>query len=115
MLRHWLLQFFGSEFQQAGPVLIILVLAQMMNVAAGSAGTLLVMTGHERDVVVALGVSTAVLLILSVLLIPVWGVVGASLASAASTIIWNLILVPMLSIRVGIDSTALGWISRWKA
>ena len=48
-------------------------------------------------------------LLLSALLIPPFGMVGAALASTTSLIAWNLILVVRVRQRLGIDSTCLGW------
>jgi O-antigen/teichoic acid export membrane protein len=113
LLRHWLLQFFDSEFQNAEPIISILILGQMINVAAGSAGLLLIITGHEKDAIKGVGISTVLLIALNAILIPIWGVVGAAFATVASMILWNLILIIMLYKRTGINSTALGWMSRW--
>ena len=43
-----ILQIFGPQFKEGAGVLRILALGQLVNVATGSVGVLLVMTGHEK-------------------------------------------------------------------
>ncbi len=108
---HWFLLIFGQEFTQGQAALTILSASQLVNAATGSVSLLLIMTGHERDVAVSVGISAMVNIILNAILIPLWGVEGAAAATASSRVIWNLLLVVLAYKRLGIYSTALGKIS----
>ncbi len=107
--RHWLLLLFGQEFQEAGNVLIILTIGQLVSVAAGSVGLLLVMTGHERNTLFAIAISSAVTVVLNLLLSPFWGIAGAAVATTTSMVIWNLILIFQVRRKLNIDPTVFGF------
>jgi O-antigen/teichoic acid export membrane protein len=112
---HWFLRvFFGAEYVQAQNALFILSWGQVINVAMGSVGLLLIMTGHEWDAAFGIGASTVVNLVLSALLIPRWGLEGAALSAATSMVLWNVLMAVALYRRVGIHSTLFGKIGfRW--
>jgi O-antigen/teichoic acid export membrane protein len=83
-----LLAIYGPGYAQAYPSLIVLVIAQLVNTLCGPVGALLTMTGHEWYTFWVLGFSTLVNVILTILLIPFWGLAGAAVASASTTIFW---------------------------
>jgi O-antigen/teichoic acid export membrane protein len=88
----WVMSIFGSQFADKGPVLALLAVGQFINVAAGSVGFLLMMSGNEqaarRDVMLGSGMN----LILNMLLIPPFGLMGAAVATSMSWIVLNLLL-----------------------
>ncbi|WP_431023360.1 lipopolysaccharide biosynthesis protein [Halomonas sp. H5] len=98
----WVLGFFGNEFQAAVPLLRMIALAQLVNVATGSVGFLLNMTGHEalmRNIALtcnALGLG------LFFVLIPLFGVMGAALALAFVLVVQNLVALFFVWRRLGI-------------
>ena len=99
---------FGQDFTAGYTALAILSVAQVVNAAMGSAGTVLQMTGHERDVAIALALAIVCNVALNLALIPTWGVNGAAVGAAANVILWNVALVVQLRRRLGIRSTVLG-------
>ena len=101
------LSFFGHEFIYGKTTLLILTLGQLINVAAGPVGTILVMTGHQGDAARGIAVSSMLNIILNALLIPSWGIEGAALATATSIIIWNILLVFLVYKRLRIHTTIL--------
>lgn len=105
---HWFLLLFGEAFTQGRTTLSILSAAQLVNATMGSVGPLLVMTGHERNVAIGVGISAALNVILNALLIPQWSIVGAAIATASSMITWNILLAIWVYRTIGIHSTALG-------
>jgi O-antigen/teichoic acid export membrane protein len=98
----WFLLIFGSEFTAAYLTLVILSFGQLINATMGSVGLLLDMTGHERDTAVGVGTTAILNIILNALFIPIWGVNGAAIATAISTIAWNIILFFYVKKRLGI-------------
>ncbi|NJN67447.1 MAG: oligosaccharide flippase family protein [Chloroflexaceae bacterium] len=110
----WVLRLFGPEFPQGYPALVLLSIGQLGYIAVGSVGILLTMTGYERDAAVVMAVGLLLNIVLNVLLIPLWGIVGAALAASVSTVGWNMALAAMIPKRLGIHSTVLGtWRFPW--
>ena len=73
----------------------------------GSVGILLIMTGHERDVLVSVACATLLGLGLTAALIPPLGVEGAAIGRVASLVTWNVALTILTYRRIGIRATAL--------
>ena len=99
---------FGAEFTTGRAALSILSAGQLINVAMGAVGLLLVMTGHERDAAKGIGIGALLNIILNALMIPRWGLEGAAIANAGSIIAWNVLLALWVYRRLGIDATAFG-------
>lgn len=105
----WFLALFGSEFtgHEASAALAILAAGQLIHVAAGPAGLLLLMSGHERLAAQALAVGAVLNVALNALLIPTWGVRGAAVATACSTAIFALLLVVFAFRRLKLNPTVV--------
>ena len=101
---------FGDEFAAGGTALALLCVGQLCNAVAGSVGTVLNMTGHERDTVIGVGIAAATNLVLNLILIPLLGIEGAALATMTSMIVWNGILFTRVRRKLGIVTTA--WVPR---
>lgn len=108
-----LIKFFGSDFLGGRTVLLILMAGQVINVASGSAGTLLSMTNNEKIVGLAVAVSALCNITLNAVLIPRFGMNGAAVATAFSVLTWNGIMIFYTYKNLGIHSTPLGWL--WKS
>lgn len=78
---------FGPDFHKGGLVLTILTFSQFINSITGSVGFLLAMSGNERHVRNAAILGALALLLLSVVLIPSYGMVGAAIAMAVGLIV----------------------------
>lgn len=86
-----LLGLWGPEFKAGWPALVVLALAQLINTATGSVGFLLQMT-ERQDYVLVNNVTTMVLnIVLNLWLIPLYGILGAALATGISLIANNLL------------------------
>ena len=88
-----LMRIFGPEFEAGWPILIIGCLAQLVNCGVGSVGYLLLMSGQQRGLIRIQMVMACVMIALSLLLIPSWGLVGAATAAAltnATSNVWYL-------------------------
>ncbi|MDX8389643.1 MAG: oligosaccharide flippase family protein [Mariprofundaceae bacterium] len=87
------LQLFGDEFEKGGRVLVILALAQMVNVGMGPAGLLLMMGGHER-VMRKLSLYTWIISAgAGLLLIPLYGAIGAACSAFIGIVLLNILAV----------------------
>ena len=103
-----LLAFFGPEYSGFENVLRVLVVAWLLNLAAGPCGLLLIMTGRERDVAAAL-IGAAILCVpLTVGLTLILGSIGAAVATAMIMAMWNLVLVWRSWTVWRLDTTATG-------
>jgi len=80
---------FGEEFREAALPLQILCVGAILTATAGTAGTLLNMTGHERLVRRASLISLLLLGALLPVFIWSWGTVGAALASVVASFVWR--------------------------
>lgn len=103
---------FGPGYAAAGPSLALLSVAQLINAAIGSVGTLLIMTGHQRDAAVGIAIGAVLNIVLGLVLIPPFGALGAAIAAAVSIVTWNVLLALAALRRLGIHATALGRIPR---
>jgi O-antigen/teichoic acid export membrane protein len=102
-----ILQLFGAEFARAYPALLVLLAGGLTNAFTGASAYLLTMTGRQTR---ALAVFTAALLvsfILNLTLIPHFSIVGAAIASASATIVWNVAMLIYVRRDLGIDASAL--------
>lgn len=104
----WFLSLFGPEFPSAHLSLSILCLGQLVNVAMGPVGVILMMTGFERDVAKLVLVSAVVNVCLNALLVPPWGMTGAAVATTTSLVLLNIVLARRVRRRTGLRATALG-------
>lgn len=98
---------YGSEYVSAYVPLVILSLGQLANAAVGSVGNILNMTGHESDTVRAVAIGSAINIVLSMILIPPLGAIGAGIAAAVSMGAWNVLLFRKVRDRLGIHSLAV--------
>lgn len=104
----WLMSMFGDEFVAASKALMILAMGQFINIATGSVGYLLSMTGHEAKVRDNMLVSGTLTVILGLALIPTFGVIGAAIAYACGVASQNLLCVYQVNKQLGFN-TLLFW------
>jgi O-antigen/teichoic acid export membrane protein len=82
---------FGADYAQGAIYLQVMVVSQLINVATGSANTILIMTGHARQLVYALLISFLVGAAVTFVLGGLWGGLGYALGLAVILLIQNLI------------------------
>ncbi len=99
---------FGPEFRAGGFLLSILALGQFVNVATGSVGYLLMMSGHERLARNNTAFAAVLYVALSVALIPWAGPVGAAVATAIGVAALNLSAAYLVWRRLGILTIPVG-------
>ena len=88
-----ILSMFGDEFKLAAMCLIILSIGKMFSAISGSVGTFLQMVGRQKIFQNILLVAALINIVLNSLLIPKYGIEGAAVASTASGVFWNLLMI----------------------
>ena len=103
----WVMGMFGDEFQKGGILLSILAIGQFVNVATGSVGYLLMMSGKEKLMRNNVALIAAMSILLNAVLVPIYGALGAVIATAVCLSLQNLIAAHMVSSCLGINT--LSW------
>ena len=98
---------FGETYVESSYLpMAILILGQLFNVAMGSVGILLLMSGHEKYTLIGQLVGLSVGIATAMVLIPKYQAVGAAVAASSSIVAWNVVLgcavVKNLRLRPGI-------------
>lgn len=86
-----LLTIFGNEFITGKTALLILTAGMFFSAISGSTVHILNMTGNEKIVQNILLLSAGLNFVLNFILIPFYGIVGAAIATASTTIFWNIV------------------------
>jgi O-antigen/teichoic acid export membrane protein len=107
-MSHLYLNLFGENYLSGRSALFILCVGQLVNAATGSVGVLLNMTGHERAMVISVGMSAGLNICLNIFLIPRWGIDGAAVATIISLTFVNLVKVRWAYRYLGINVTCCG-------
>lgn len=85
-----IMRMFGAAYVGGGTALSILALSQLVTASIGSAGLLVLMTGHSRIELLNMATALAIDLIMCFLLIPEYGIVGAAIANLGAALSLNL-------------------------
>jgi len=104
--KWFLVTVFGDDFEMGYLAVLILALGQLVNAVVGSVGALLNMTGLERDSLKGLVLASCFNVLGNLVLIPIYGINGAALATAGSVVILNVVLWSFVRKRLGINSFA---------
>ena len=93
--------FFGEGYERGSLLLLIMSLGQFVNVATGSVGYLLTMSGHEKDFRRVTLFAGPLTVILSYLLIIQYDSLGAAIATAIGLSLQNIGALFMVRKRLG--------------
>lgn len=102
LFPEWVLGFLGDEFLPASPLLRLIALAQLINVASGSVDFLLNMTGYEALMRNISLICNVIGLLLFFILIPAFGPMGAAMALAFVLIVQNVVALYFVWRKLGI-------------
>lgn len=108
----WFLGMFGQEFIQGQAVLNILCIGKLINASTGAVALLLNMTGYQKYTFIGVAISAILNIILNAAFIPYWGAEGAAMATAVSTVIWNILLVFFVQRKLNINMNPLNFIQK---
>ncbi|MEL6445534.1 MAG: flippase [Bacteroidota bacterium] len=98
----WVMGLFGEGFEAGWIALVIIAAGQFFNVASGSVGSLLAMTGRERLLRNVTMVSVGTNVVLTLTLVPTLGLVGAACGTAIGWVLFNIGCAVMVRRRLGI-------------
>lgn len=98
---------FGAGYEVAYLPLLILVCGQVVNALSGPVDFVMSMTGQQVRMMQILALATGLNLILNLALIPVLGLVGAAIATASTTVFWNLTMRRAVRRSLGVDASVL--------
>ena len=101
--RH-VLGLFGEEFVNGYSVLIILLLGQLINASAGPVGYLVSLTGFQNKAAFVVGVGLIVNVLLLLVLIPIYGTIGAAISAFTTLVFMNLGLSYIAKTNLGIKT-----------
>lgn len=88
-----ILTLFGPEFAIGAPCLLLLAVAQLLNASAGATGSVILMSGRSRMIMLNSVVVGILLVGANLALIPRYGILGAAVASATCQIVVSLVRV----------------------
>jgi len=112
MFPKLLLGLFGEQFTIGVYAFMLLSLGKLISALSGSVGNLLQMTGKQLIFMNILLAGAIINVILNYLLIPVYGINGAAVASMSSIIIWNLTMVYYVKKELGFLTFYIPFIRR---
>ena len=97
----------GSGFAPAWPLLIALAIGNLINVATGSVGYMLLMTGHQKITFLNSLVAIVFNIVLGVILIPRYGAMGVAIATGVALSVVNL--MRLLQVYFFLKMTPFRW------
>lgn len=98
-----ILLMFGSDFIVAYLAMVFLVIGQFVHSISGSTGIFMNMTGHQivyRNIILA---AAFLNIILNIVLIPLYGIYGASISAMVCIVFWNI--TALIYIKVKFNKT----------
>lgn len=98
---------FGAGYEDASLPLAILCVGQLVNAATGSVAYLLNMTGHERHTARVVFCAAVFNVALNVVLVPLFGIIGAAVATTISVCIVNMYLYWVVYRLIKIDCSVI--------
>jgi O-antigen/teichoic acid export membrane protein len=97
----------GTGFIPAWPLLIALAIGNLINVATGSVGYMLVMTGHQKITFLNSLIAIVFNIVLGIMLIPRYGAMGVAIATGVALSVVNLLR--LLQVYIFLGMTPFRW------
>ncbi len=103
-----ILGLFGSGFEAGRSALLVLLAAQVFKAGLGAPTMLVVMSGQQKRVAQIYLASAAIDVVLLMVLVPRFGLLGASLASFAAIVTTQVVLCVLAARHAGVNTSILG-------
>lgn len=100
---------YGAAYTASTDAFMILCVAQAVNAFAGPVGLVLIMTGAHKLGLIGVASSAIVNISLNYVLIPLYGIEGAAIATGISVVVWNVLLSIFVWRRLGLSCSILPW------
>ena len=84
---------YGDFYRIGAPVLIILTTGSVMSVAAGSCGQSLMMSGHQKALMIVSVISGLLTLTIELLVVQQYGVIGVAIAMSVGILVKNSLML----------------------
>ncbi|HEY9110389.1 MAG TPA: oligosaccharide flippase family protein [Rhodanobacteraceae bacterium] len=105
---YWALGLFGKGFAEAAYIPLLIILAgQCVAAMTGPTGFLMTMTRYERQASWFMALAAVLNVVFSVALIPIFGLMGAALATALGSVAWNVSGLTFVRSRLHVNPTVL--------
>ena len=102
---------FGQEYSAGAGVIVILCGGQLINALTGPSGILLLMSGHSITTLWINFAGLVLTVVLSVILIPEYGIVGCAVAVASAVATMNIVRVVLAGVFIRMQPYDMGY---WK-
>lgn len=103
---------FGTEYSGVWPVLMVISVGQLVNAFFASVGSVLMMAGQERATMRVITASTAISVLVYLVIVPFFGALGAAAAMAFNTTILHLGYWYVARQSLSIDCSAVSLLKR---
>jgi O-antigen/teichoic acid export membrane protein len=103
-----LLSYFGSGNEDGWLILMLLSFGLLFDAATGPSHIVMMMTGHERGYVRVFGGIQVAGMAAQLIVIPIWGPVGAAVVNMLARIASQLAIAWWCRQRIGLDTTLVG-------
>jgi O-antigen/teichoic acid export membrane protein len=108
VLAEPILTWFGKDFADGVPVLRILLVGQVVAASYGSQLSVMTMTEHERGAAALLVLSALLNVVAGIVLISMFGLTGAAIATTFALIVWNLAMAVFIRRRLQLLTGVFG-------
>jgi len=102
-----IMNLFGKGFSGGAMLLRILAVGQLVSMVSGSVGYLLMMSGHQKEMRNINIINGILAIVLFMVLIPLYGALGAAIATSIAIASQNLMAVYQVNKKLGINTLAI--------
>lgn len=92
---------FGASYTSGATVLAVLAIGFFYKAAKGPSGMILLAAGKTREQMLGVGLTAVFLVLLNLLLIPIYGILGAAVGTTAGFIIGDTVLLLLARREIG--------------
>jgi O-antigen/teichoic acid export membrane protein len=108
------LSMFGPDFVRAFPILLMLVVSQLIRAAFGPSMLTLIAAGAQKNVVIVFSIAIVGFALGNLVLVPMFGLIGAGAAFIAMTAFWTAALALISNHRLGLRLDIAASIGVWQ-
>jgi O-antigen/teichoic acid export membrane protein len=102
ILGRFVLSMFGPDFVHAYPILLMLVVSQFIRAAFGPSMLTLISAGAQKSVVKVFSVAIVGFAVANMVLVPIFGLIGAGVAFVVMTAFWTASLALIANRKIGL-------------